>query len=363
MPTQRIADIPETRAQLRIAQEEAVAALGVEPTTVAAWEDGYRAASAEGSTFEWWHFDCRFDDGSSLAVTFSNKPCTAPGGPVTPSVLVIRQHPDGSRSHAQPVFAAADFAAATEHCDVRIGPNTASGDGDTYRVHLEVDGLTADIEIVRVAPSWRPGAGITYADAHKRHYLAWVVPVPYGTVTATIEENGATTTVRGGAYHDHNWGNQPPGAFLDHWYWGRAHLGDYTLVYVMMTTRGLFGVGQLEIPTFYLARGDRLITDDPLPLRLQTTGDVEGPGHQRYPTFLEWTWEKGPETVRFIATDPRLIAATDTTPHRNPLSAILHAGEHPESYEFTADLDLDLHLAGLEDHLTGTTLYEKMMFR
>jgi hypothetical protein len=363
MPAQRIPDTPETRAQLAIAQDEGLAALGLTAGTVETWEDGYRAASAADSTFEWWYFDCQFDDGSTLVVTFSNKPHTSPAGPLAPTVLVIRQHPDGSRTHVEPVFAAGDFAAATDHCDVRIGANTVTGDLDTYRLHLEVDGLTADVEIERKAPSWRPGAGITYFDSHKKHYLAWVVPVPYGTVSARITEGGTTRTLQGSAYHDHNWGNHLMGSFLDHWYWGRAHLGDYTLVYVMMTTRGLFGVGQLEIPTFYLAQGDRLVTDDLLPLRLQVTGVVEGPGHQRYPTCLEWTWEKGHETIRFTATNPRLIEALDMAPHRNPISAVLHAGEHPEYYDFTADLDLDIHLGGLEDHVTGKTLYEKMMFR
>ncbi|WP_125132542.1 hypothetical protein [Microbacterium sp. 10M-3C3] len=363
MAVQRIPDTPEVRAQLDLAQQEGLSALGLKAGTVEVWEDGYRAASAADSTFEWWYFDCEFEDGSTLVVTFSNKPHTDPGGPLTPTVLVIRRHADGSRSHVEPVFAAADFAAATDRCDVRIGPNTVSGDLDAYDLHIEVDGLRADVRIERQAPSWRPGAGITYFDAHKKHYLAWVVPVPYGTATATIEEDGVTSTVRGTAYHDHNWGNHVMGAFLDHWYWGRAHVGDYTLVYVMMTTKGLFGLGQLEIPTFYLAKGDRLVTDDLLPLRLLTTGIVEGPGHQRYPSCLEWTWERGAETIRFTATNPRLIEALDMAPHRSPVSAVLHAGQHPEYYDFTADLDVDIHVAGIDDHVIGTTLYEKMMFR
>ena len=34
-----------------------------------------------------------------------------------------------------------------------------------------------------------------------------------------------------------------------------------------------------------------VFTDDMLPLRLVTSGDVAGPDHQTYPTRLEWTWQ------------------------------------------------------------------------
>lgn len=363
MSAHAIPDTPEIRARMDAAQGEGMAALGLHGAVVEPWEDGYRAAEAADSTFEWWYFDCQFDDGSTLVVTFSNKPHTDPGGPLAPTVLVIRQHADGTRTHVEPVFPAETFSAATEGCDVRIGSNTVVGDLDTYRLHLDVEGLSAEVTIRRAAPSWRPGAGITFFDAAKSHYLAWVVPVPYGTVEATITEGVETVTLAGTAYHDHNWGNHLMGSFLDHWFWGRAHIGDYTLVYVQMTTKGLFGLGQIQIPTFYLARGEEILTDDLLPLRLSTSGEVDGPGQQTYPTRLEWTWERGDDRISFTVTEPRLIEALDMRPHRTPLSAVLHAGEHPEYYDFTADAELDIRLGGLADHVRGRTLYEKMMFR
>lgn len=363
MPAHAIPDTPEIRARMDAAQAEGMAALGLHGSEVQAWEDGYRAAEAADSTFEWWYFDCQFDDGSTLVVTFSNKPHTDPGGPITPTVLVIRQLADGTRTHVEPSFPAESFAAETTRCDVRIGANTVTGDLDTYRLHVDVEGLTADVTIHRAAPSWRPGAGITFFDAAKTHYLAWVVPVPYGTVEATITQSGKTVTLTGTAYHDHNWGNHLMGSFLDHWFWGRAHLGEYTLVYVQMTTKGLFGLGQIQIPTFYLARGNEVLTDDLLPLRLTTSGEVPGPGHQTYPTRLEWTWEREGDRIALTVTQPRLIEALDMRPRRSPLSAVLHAGEHPEYYDFTADAELDIRLGDLVDRVTGRTLYEKMMFR
>lgn len=363
MTAHDIPDTTEIRSRMAESQQAGLAALGLKPSGVEVWEDGYRAADAADSTFEWWYFDCQFDDGSTLVVTFSNKPHTEPSGPLTPTVLIIRQLADGTRLHLEPTFPAAEFSAATDRCDVRIGPNTVTGDLDHYVLHVEADGIVADVTIDREAPSWRPGAGINYFDSARTHYLAWVVPVPFGRVSATISDAGTTSELTGSAYHDHNWGNHLMGSFLDHWYWGRAHVADYTVVYVRMTTKGLLGFGELNIPTFYLAKGDALITDDLLPLRLETSGDVDGPGHQTYPTRMVWSWASERGTITMTATDPKLIESLDMGVARHGLSRVLHAGEHPMYYDFNADFELDIALDDLTDKVTGRTLYEKMMFR
>ena len=363
MALHEIPDTPENREKFAAANLASLAALGLQDGIVEAWEDGYRAAQNPSTTFEWWYFDMHFDDGSTLVVTFSNKPHTAPAGPIAPQVLVIRQQPDGT-SHRQVVeYAATEFSAATDRCDVRIGNNTVVGDLDEYQMHLEVDGVTADLTLRRAAPSWRPGAGVTYFDEAQPHFLAWVVPVPYGTVSATVVEYGETKQLVGSGYHDHNWGNKLMGSFLDHWYWGRAHVGNYTLVYVRMTTKYVFPIGQYNLPTFYLATSDRVITDELLPLRLVTSGDVAGPGHQSYPTRLEWTWETERGRITFTATNPQLIEAIDMAEEWHGIQKFIHAAEHPMYYDFNADLELTIDLEDLKDHAVGRTLYEKMMFR
>lgn len=362
MAAHDIPDTPEIRATMATSEVEGLKDLGLKAGTVEKWEDGYRAAKAADSTFEWWYFDCQFDDGSTLVVTFSNKPHTDPSGPLTPTLLVIRQLADGTQRHLEPTFPADEFSAATEQCDVRLGQSTVRGDLDTYVLHVEADDIVADVKISRAAPSWRPGAGINYFSAARDHYLAWVVPVPYGTVTATLTEGGSTSELSGSAYHDHNWGNHLMDSFLDHWYWGRAHVGDYTLVYVRMTTKGFMGFGEINIPTFYLAKGEQLITDDLIPLRLVTSGDVPGPGHQTYPTRLEWSWASERGTITMTVTNPVLIEALNMNTPRQGMSKLLHAGDHPMYYDFNADVELDIALDDLTDHVSGRTLYEKMMF-
>ena len=238
------------------------------------------------------------------------------------------------------------------------------GDLADYTMHVEGDGCVIDLQLKRGSPSWRPGAGVSFFDKAKTDFLAWVAPVPYGTVTGTVSDAEGTRTVTGTGYHDHNWGNQLMGNGLDHWYWGRAHIDDFSLIFVMLTTKGAFGVGSINIPTLYLAKGDTLLTDDLVPLHLATSGDVPGPGHQSYPTDLLWTWQSGEESIRFHITNPEMIEALDMAPDEPAWRrAILHLTQHPMYYDFNADIALDVDVAGVKASVTGRTLYEKMMFR
>lgn len=360
-------DIPVTedvRKKIDEAQAGALKDLGIDARTVAVWEDGFRSVDEVDRSFEWWYFDMQLDDGSTLVATFNTKPNTAPDGPLDPSVLLIYHGPDGTKIRTDAHHPADSFSAKRDTCDVRIGENTVHGDLQHYELHLEEGGVVADIQLDRAAPSWRPGAGLTYFDSAHDQHLGWVVPVPYGTVTGTITVNGEERRISGSAYHDHNWGNKVMDAGLDHWFWGRAHIGDYTVVYVRMTTKGLFGLGSINIPTFLLAKGDQVITDDMLPLRLETSGNQAGPGHQHYPTELTWSWQTDEGSVTMRVTNVEMIEALDMArPHHGIARAVLGAFQHPMYYDFNADMELSIDLHGIDETVKGRTLFEKMMFR
>ncbi len=355
---------PEVRAQMDQAQSDFLAKFGLDAKTVAVWEDGFRTHAETEHSFEWWYFDMHLDDGSTVVVVFNSKPHTNPDGPLKPSVLVIYHGVDGTTFRVDIPFEADQFSASVDGCDVTIGRNTVSGDLATYTMHVEHEDFACDLTIRRGTVSWRPGAGISYLNLAQTHYLGWVVPVPYGTVSGTVTEKGTARAVTGTGYHDHNWGNAVMNSMLDHWYWGRAHIDDFTVVYVRMTTKGIFGLGSVNIPTFFLAKGDTILTDDLLPLRLETGGDVPGPGDQTYPTDLLWTWQTDAGSVRMHVTNPELIEALDVTPNMAEWKKpIVHVFEHPMYYDFNADMELTIDLDGVQTTVTGRTLYEKMMFR
>ena len=47
---------------------------------------------------------------------------------------------------------------------------------------------------------------------------------------------------------------------MDRWYWGRAHIGDYTLIFVEQIATKAYGSQRL--PVFMLAKGDKILIGD-----------------------------------------------------------------------------------------------------
>ena len=57
----------------------------------------------------------------------------------------------------------------------------------------------------------------------------------------TITEHGKTRSVSGSGYHDHNWGNVTPDTVMAGWWWGRAAVGEYTVVAADLRAAKAFG--------------------------------------------------------------------------------------------------------------------------
>jgi len=353
----------ELREQYAKDTAEALKREGLDPHTVEEWEDGYRTAKQDDA-FEWWYFDAKFDDDSTAVMVFTTKPLTKPKGPLTPSVLIISKGADGKRESHSAAIDPADFSAATDGCDVHMGPSWAKGDLRSYRLHAEAEGMVVDLEIARVGPSWRPGAAVSYFDEAKTKYFAWVVAVPYGSVKGTIIKDGTARQVQGSLYHDHNWGNATLGSTIDHWYWGRAHVGDFSLIFTQMTTVKVFGHGGLKLPVFYLSKGDEILTDDGLPLRLETSGEEQGPGGQTYPTSLDWHWETEEGTIVLALRNPRLLEDIDlAADFPGWVRPLIHLVANPYYYDFDAELELSVDFKGVKEKVSGRAIFEKMMFR
>src|SRR3954452_15194627 len=109
-PTARRADRPEDYARL-----------GIDPSPIAAHEDGMRTDGGKGS-YEWWYFDAHLDDGSTLVVAFYTKPLMeAARSPLAPYVTVELDRPDGSHREWKTPAGVDGFHASTFGCDVTIG--------------------------------------------------------------------------------------------------------------------------------------------------------------------------------------------------------------------------------------------------
>lgn len=270
--------------------------LGLDPTSVAAWEDGRRTTAGPGS-YEWWYFDAHLDDGASLVIVFYTKSPLRPQEPLDPYVSVHLEEPGGEPLSFEAHSAPAQFSAVRDRCEVKIAGSTFGGDLRDYEIHVEHESLTIDARLHAEVRPWRPGTGHVYFGEHDEHFFAWLPSVPQGTVSVELSRNGQRTRHSGIGYHDHNWGDAPMPRLINHWYWGRAQAGPYSIVSSQVTAEHRYG--DVEIPTFLLAKGSQVIADDPGKVRFRLEGEHIDPASGKpVADVVVYEYEDGEELYR-----------------------------------------------------------------
>jgi predicted secreted hydrolase len=331
---------------------------------VKTWEDGRRAPTGRG-TFEWWYFDAHFDDQTTVVIVYATKPLVNPAAPLSPylSITIIRA--DGTKLVEYAFSPADEFSAASEICDVKIGPSRVKQTGFekcwAFSLHAAAKNLAADLTFTGLVPPWRPGAGITYF-GDLEHYFAWLPSIPYGAVEGSLSYDGQTHPVRGDGYHDHNWGNIALPSVMDHWYWGRAHVSDYSLIFVEQVT--LKRYGSTRIPVFLLAKREQVLVEDSRYLTFQARDFVHHPGGREVPREVEFLWSRGADRIRLRLGNQRMIEGISLLfALPRPKRALARLFANPFYFRFNTDLDLDIDLGSLHESIRGSALYEIMMLK
>lgn len=324
------------------------------------WEDGLRTGGRRG-LFEWWYFDATMEDNTTLVVVFFTRSAGHRNSPLSPSVLVTIKRPGCPVRRWVGQFSAEAFSAAEDRCNVRIGDNWVRGDLHTYTLHVEMDEVAVDLELVSKAQPWRPGAGMNFYDEEMETFFAWLAAVPFGEVKGQIRFDGEDHLLQGVGYHDHNWGNTDLHRVLSHWYWGRFHIPPYTGIFVEMTATPAYD--RQRIPIVMLARDGRVIFEGGTGhIQVEASDFQPHPGNHRYPTRLEWSAEEGERRVHIALQHPELIKTQfllETFPAWKRLLARL-LGKKPYYFRFCSQITLDIHLPGAQEVVSGSALYEIM---
>jgi predicted secreted hydrolase len=246
---------------------------------------------------------------------------------------------------------------------VRAGESWVRGDLCSYELHARAGSLVAQLNLTGIVPSWRPGTGKNYYDESLTRYFAWFPAIPFGAVEGHLICDGKMKPVKGTCYHDHNWGNVGLNEVLSSWYWGRAHVGDFTLIFAEMQAVPRYD--QQKIPVFMLAQGSQILLGDGEPLTLTEQDFIADPGGRSYPDGLDLDWQKAGDHVHLKLRSPHLIdsfSLLTLLPNLQHKLASLIA--NPYYFRFNADLDLQVDLStGIHTHQEGLALYELMLLR
>ncbi len=284
-------------------RDEDYVRLGLQRDRIEPWEDGMRTSGGPGS-YEWWYFDSHLEDGSSLVVTFYTKWLLKPKGPEAPMVQVDLDRPGKPTQHLFVHATPEEFRASKEGCDVRVKDCYFRGNLQTYEVKVVDDSLTVEATLVGQVPSWRQATGVTYFGAHDEHTFAWLPTVPQGKVTVTISKRGAAPeTLTGIGYHDHNWGDVAMSKLLNHWYWGRAQAGPYSVIAAYLYAEKAYG--HTELPQIMIAKNGQVVADRASKVRL-VLEDVFTDPKSKKPVANRVVYEYGAdERVRYRVTFQR----------------------------------------------------------
>lgn len=224
---------------------------------ISLFEDGLRTEPIKGS-YEWWYFDSKLTDGSSLVIVFHTGPIASFKNGFRPYVSFDLTNPNGLDIHKELHPKGNDYSFSKESCDVRIGQSTFSGDLKNYNIYYKDEEIEAAVSLVGTVPAWRPHTGHIYFN--DTDYFAWLPSVPEGSVEVTLRYKDDIYQYEGTGYHDHNWGNTPMFFLMHHWYWGRAKVGDYTIVSSFITANKKCNYS--EIPIFMIAKNGKILADD-----------------------------------------------------------------------------------------------------
>lgn len=234
--------------------------LGIKKKNVSFKEDGMRTNGCSG-TYEWWYVDAEFEDGTTMVNVFFTKNGFDVPGKAHPRSDFDITLPDGTEI-SRKIYGEKGkvIDAKKDICDVKIGTSSLKYVDGVYYIHYESEGIKYDAKMENLLPMWRQNSGFTFYGENDANYGAWLVAQPASKITGTLEINGEVKKIKGTGYHDHNWGNISTNKALDHWYWGRAKVGDYTIIACDMILSKRYG--SLRMPRMMIARDGKIIEDN-----------------------------------------------------------------------------------------------------
>ncbi|MEG1476174.1 MAG: lipocalin-like domain-containing protein [Oscillospiraceae bacterium] len=233
--------------------------LGIKRDIVLPKEDGMRTGGAQGS-YEWWYCDAEFTDKTKIVVVFYTKNHFDVQGAAHPTVNISITFPDQTKLIRE--FQEDEgklINADKEKCTVKIGQSYLIDEGGFYTLHFEHDNVCYHAKMTATLPMWRPDTGEIFFGDNDEHFFAWLVAQPSCTVDAALTVDGKSQSLSGTGYHDHNWGNIGMQKLMNHWYWGRAKVGDYTVIACDIIAGKKYGYKRF--PIFFLAKDGKIISD------------------------------------------------------------------------------------------------------
>lgn len=254
--------------------------LGIKKGQPEAREDGMRTDGQEGS-YEWWYVDAEFEDGTTIVTVFYTKYGFDVPGPAHPMVNIDITYADGTV--VREVFSEEEgniLDASTEIADVQIGDSYLRDIGGAYVIKFASGDIEYEAIMETTVPMWRPATGHTYFGDNQEYFFAWLVAQPASDIQGTLKVGDTVTELTGRGYHDHNWGNISMNEVMNHWYWGRAKVGEYDVITADIISEEAYGYTRL--PVIMVAKDGEVIADNQENLIIERADTIQHPETEKF---------------------------------------------------------------------------------
>lgn len=270
--------------------------LGIKKESTQIWEDGMRTDGQSGS-YEWWYVDMELDGGITIVAIFFTKDRFDVDGPATPTADITITYPDGTkikRTVSEPKGTVIN--SSKEKADVKIGDSYLRYVDGNYELYFNDGEIEYSAFMESDLPMWRPDTAHWYFGDEKKNFFAWFVAQPSSKITSTLTMDGVAKELNGTGYHDHNWGNVPMNEVINHWYWGRAKVGEYNVIAVdIISTQE---TGFTRLPVFMISKDGVILADDQRQTTVTRKDTIEHPVSGKfYDNHLTYVQKSNDETV------------------------------------------------------------------
>lgn len=249
--------------------------IGIHKGHTDVWEDGLRTDGGAGSN-EWWYVDSKFEDGTMITTMFYTKDGFDVSGPAQPTATIDITYPDGTvvrEKFSEDPGTIID--ASTEKCDVQIGDSYLRHVGDEYQIKYVAGDVVYEATMASTNQMWRPATGHWLFGDKQEYFFAWFVAQPSSVINGTLKVGDTTTELYGTGYHDHNWGNIALNEVIDHWYWGRAIIGNFNVIMADIVSGAAYGYTRM--PVILIAKDGEVIADNQENLVIERSDTIQHP--------------------------------------------------------------------------------------
>lgn len=248
------------KVRIAVDDNESYKKLGIKKNKVSYKEDGMRTSGDKG-TYEWWYVDAEFEDGTTVVNIFWTKDGFDVSGAAHPRADLDITFANGEKI-SKKIYGEKGkvIDAKKDVCNIYIGGSSLRYIDGKYHLDYESDDVKYHVVMEGLFPMWRQNSGFNFYGEDDSKFGAWLVPQPASVVTGTLEVKGKVKKLKGTGYHDHNWGNIPTNKVLDHWYWGRAKIGDYNIIACDIVLSKKYG--SLRMPRIMIAKDGKIIEDN-----------------------------------------------------------------------------------------------------